>query len=232
MLDMFFSSPSVHGLILILILLSPNFLFAQGIQTKNCDEQLSEVLAKNKALEAELAGIKKQTQLKSTEGYRNAKWGMSMAEVRKIFPKSVPREGSLLIANDSVAGKNAFTAFIFTKNKLTVAGSTLQEKYVNKNSYLNDYRQLQALLIKKYGQPEDDKEYWSQELYKDDPSQWGMAVSVGHLTLITTWKTDKTAVELSCTGEKFESTVKVRYASRELNALQEQEAEKETLKDL
>jgi hypothetical protein len=75
------------------------------------------------------------------------------------------------------------------------------------------------LLSKKYGAPVSDKANWSQDLYRDNPKQWGRAVGAGHLILATAWGTPKTSIRLVCSGENFKIAVRVFYVSKELDAL-------------
>lgn len=214
--------------LLAVLLFVPTAALAEGAPP--CPEEAA-LRDRVTALEAELAKAKGLRQLKSTEGYQKARWGASKAEVKKLYPAAKEHDGSLALTN-KVAGKNALTVFVFSENKLTVAGVVLTERYMNKNSHLADYAELKSLLTKKYGEPATDETSWSQDLYRGDAEHYGMAVSVGHLRLWSTWETEKTSIELSCFGENFDVTVRVRYASKELESLREGAAERQDLSDL
>lgn len=91
---------------------------------------------------------------------------------------------------------------------------------------------LKKLLTKKYGTPKEDKEFWSNDLYRDDLDHWGMAIAVGHLSYYATWETEKTAVEISLTGDNYKVTHKVLYQSRKLAELREADREAKQLEEL
>ena len=59
-----------------------------------------------------------------------------------------------------------------------------------------------------------------------------MAISAGHLSLVATWESEDTNIELACTGENFDITLRVRYGSKVLKKLQEDTSEAEKMSDL
>jgi hypothetical protein len=81
---------------------------------------------------------------------------------------------------------------------------------------MDDFDQINTLLEEKYGEPEDQGENWSNDLYRDDPSEYGMALAVGHLTKYSQWLTHRTEVRQLVFGDKFEISHSLRYISREL----------------
>jgi hypothetical protein len=168
---------------------------------------------------------------RSTEGYGETRWGMPKREVLAVVPGLKDAKTGLAMEGQ-VVGKSAIIVYVFAEDRLTIAGINFTEKYVNKNNYLVDYRELQGLLAKKYGPPKQEQTLWSQTLYRDRPDEWGMALSAGHVVMHTTWETEKTDIELSCRGEKFDITVQIRYASKELKDLQKRQSEKDKLKGL
>lgn len=66
--------------------------------------------------------------------------------------------------------------------------------------------------------PRKDQAFWSNDLYKDDYSEWGTAVACGHLSKFTTWKTADSNINVALYGENFDvtcqSSTPVRHSKR------------------
>jgi len=55
-------------------------------------------------------------------------------------------------------------------------------------------------------------------LYKDDPQDWGMAVSAGHMIKYAKWETNTTNISIIMTGDNYEITTMVGYESKNIQA--------------
>jgi len=99
-----------------------------------------------------------------------------------------------------------------------------------RSKYLIDHELLRESLTAKYGAPDvASNDYWiSDGLYRDTPDEWGMAVATGSLSRISSWSLDGTEIELSTSGEKFQVSNRIRYAS---SAHKDEIAAMNTLKD-
>ena len=53
-------------------------------------------------------------------------------------------------------------------------------------------------------------------IYKEDNSNWGIAISVGNLFKISNWSTEKTDIEYSLSGDNYKITCTIVYNSIEL----------------
>lgn len=129
----------------------------------------------------------------------------------------------------SVAGLEALVIFRFFDDQLARGQSGVTEQHTNDTAFLTDYRKLAGLLEQKYGAPKEDETLWLNDLYKGDPANWGMAVSVGHLTKFKTWATDDTDIYLMLTGDNFDVSLHLEYASQKYSALADKQQEAETL---
>ena len=88
-------------------------------------------------------------------------------------------------------------------------------------------------LTKKYGKPKMDfPGVWKNDLYKDDKSEWGFAVSLGHLAYGASWETSTTKIEIMLSGDNYKINLILSYFSKELEEWVKQTEEKEALKDL
>ncbi len=58
-------------------------------------------------------------------------------------------------------------------------------------------------------------------MYKEDYSQWGFAVSLGHLTYYSSWETERTSVFFVLNGENYDLETVIEYSSKELSAVED-----------
>ena len=150
--------------------------------------------------------------------FRKTNWGTSREQVKAIEDKNPDFEDNTIL-NYSVAinEKNFVCTYRFLKDKLYNSECVFIGQYTNKNNYIDDYKELKEILIKKYGKPKIDRpELWANDLYKDNKSDWGMAVSVGYLAYWSQWKTPTTKIDLMLWGENNKINLSIRYESKEL----------------
>lgn len=138
------------------------------------------------------------------DGFRGAKWGDSMEAVLAQEGKPVSQSKTDLYYKVKVAGLDTLVAFQFDEKGLYSGFYSFTGHYTNKNQHLSDYDKLKDLLTEKYGKPIDDDVVWRQDLYKDNPSRWGTAVSAGHLVFNADWQTDATRIRMRLSGEGYE----------------------------
>lgn len=167
------------------------------------------------------------------DDFRGATFGMSRAQVRATEPNVAWREGDDVIGfTTEIAGLDAMAQYEFTNDKLYGGGYRIVEQHSNRTLYLSDYDKLFGLLREKYGAPRDDKTVWRNDLYRDDPEDYGMAVALGHLAKLATWETPSTEINLLLTGDNYEIDLYIYYKSRELGAEAEADDRQEALNNL
>jgi hypothetical protein len=172
-----------------------------------------------------------KTTPKST--FRKANWGMTMGEVREIEKAKFFQEDDLFLAYEGkLSGFAVYIVYIFVDNKLVRAKYAINEEHLNGNDYIADYKALKELLTKKYDKPIEDEQHWKSDLYKDDPQQWGFAVSMGDLVYYSTWELMSTTISMYLTGDNFKTQHMVEYVSKELGVLEEKKNENKALDDL
>lgn len=151
--------------------------------------------------------------------FRGATWGMTLEAVKKIEgnepkQKSKSPAGLDIIAYMGKAGNlDCAYAYCFAADKLVQGRYVFASKHTNKNDYINDFHTVKESLTEKYGKPKEDQTYWSNNLYKDDPSEWGMAVAVGHLKFEVTWVLNDTEIFLQLSGDNYSIRHGVQYTS-------------------
>jgi hypothetical protein len=104
-------------------------------------------------------------------------------------------------------------SYYFAENQLVAGRYIFLSEHSNKNLYINDYDDIKESLIKKYGQPNVDRPVWNNDLYKNDPSEWGMAISVGHLSYTAGWQLANTQIILHLGGDNYDITLGLDYHS-------------------
>jgi len=162
--------------------------------------------------------------------FRKTKWGMTPAEVKATEPLKVAEEKEgFLCYKTSVLGKNVFVVYFFTDNQLTRARYVLADSHSNKTDFITDYEDFKTILMKKYGNPAKDESFWKNDLYKDDYSDWGTAISVGHLIYFSTWNTSNTEINNMLMGENFDISCIVEYSSTNLKLIEKEAQEKKAL---
>ena len=147
--------------------------------------------------------------------FRKTTWGMSLNQVKASESVKLFKQGeNELAGKTTVVGKDMFLYYEFIDNQLVRANYMLLESHINKNDYITDYEDFKKILTKKYGRPKKDEIIWKNDLFKDSYSDWGQAVSIGHLVYRSTWKTPCTEIVLVLTGDNFEIGCLVAYTGK------------------
>lgn len=172
------------------------------------------------------------TELSFAEEYnfRKTKWGMSITQVKSSEPLDVAKEDENLLGYETtVIGKDVFVVYFFIDNQLVRARYLLAESHTNRNDFITDYNDFKEILTKKYGKPKQDESLWKNDLYKDDYSDWGFAISLGHLTYLSSWETQDTEIINILMGDNFDISCIVEYSSKNLKEIEKKAQEKKAL---
>lgn len=160
--------------------------------------------------------------------FRSAKWGMNRMQVRNLEKiKPAQEVESSLYYSGKLGSWSVYYGYKFLAGKLVEGTYIILEEHTNKNVYISDFQKLKSALQKKYGDPVEDEVIWFNNLYKSDPSGWGMAVSLGHLNYKSIWKTKTTEILLILGGDNFKITHAIRYRSvKDARKLEQEESAK------
>jgi hypothetical protein len=163
-------------------------------------------------------------------GFRKARWGMSPAQVQQSEPgANWEIQENLCLFESRLADLSCLVAYIFVGDQLCRGKYIITEAYANDNNYVYSQQHLKEILIKKYGKPDSDEEFWLNDLYQEDPQDWGTAVGAGHMSRYTSWKLPDTDICLSLYGENFECNLAIEYASPQLASVENAQKEADTL---
>ena len=153
--------------------------------------------------------------------FRSAEWGMTQEEVKAVEDLDLQpgHSAETLAYRTEIANLSAVVAYQFIDDRLVSAGYVFDGTHVNKNMYIDDMNALKSLLIEKYGDPRGGTT-WSNRLYKSDPTEYGQAVSIGHLQYFYQWSTPdtevpRTVIALGLRGDNFKTSLVIRYEAME-----------------
>ena len=203
-------------------------LNGENYQLKTVIEYTSKNLGKQEEKIREKEALKNF----SENGFRSCEWGANFTSVKESEKLDLLSEDdSMLAYNTTISGLNTLVGYLFTEGKLTTGRYIVSESHSNKNDYISDYNSLKKLLEKKYGIPIEDKTYWKDDLYKDKYSDWGFAISLGHLIYYSTWSNDFSDITIMLSGENYKFTLMVEFKSKKLKEFEKSANEKKHLDD-
>ncbi len=141
--------------------------------------------------------------------YRMAKWRMTQEEIKKteteeFVQKQKSKETGLdiLAYKCQAGGIDCLIAYYFAENQLVEGRYIFMGQHSNRNLYIDDYKEIKKGISEKYGKP------------KDDPSEWGMTIAVGHLTFESIWELPDTKINLQLQGDNYKISLAQDYKSR------------------
>jgi hypothetical protein len=166
-------------------------------------------------------------------GFRKSLWGMSMSEVEGAEDRDdLERGDNFLWHTGRIADMPCEMYFIFAHEQLVRGRVLFTVEHSNSTAFIYDFDRIKELLGKKYGVAQSDEEIWKDDLYKDDPSEWGMAVGNGGLVKYATWSTPETSITLMLSGDNHDISLVIDYVSKNLGHLEDQAKELQALDEL
>lgn len=165
--------------------------------------------------------------------FRRSYWGDRRDSVRSLEGSEPEHEGeSSVVFAQKLSGLDVLVVYVFVDDQLVRGKYVVTQEHSSPASYLVDRVTLLALLRKKYGEPSSEDLHWNNDLYRDEPSEWGDAVAAGHLSIFTSWSDEATDLILALTGDNYEVNLEIEYNSTVLGELETQRDERAALDDL
>jgi hypothetical protein len=156
-----------------------------------------------------------RARVEQAAGYRGARWGSSLEEVRMRFPSAGVALGGKLTMDGEVAGRRAQTVLLFGDDRLDRVVVSFKEQHGDPQLYIQDFFALRDLLTKKHGKPtrEISRGRQGETTLRSSPSSWGQKVARGELTLLTVWTRPHTEIVLACGGHEGRPHLSIEYTA-------------------
>ncbi len=147
--------------------------------------------------------------------FRKVNFGMTKDQVIKSEGKKPDTdEGDVISYNTTIVNNGVMLAYAFNgKNQLYGIYIFLKDKHINQNIYIDDYNSFKKVLTDKYGKPSSDDTIWSDDLFRDDPQNYGVAISMGHLAYTAEWIINEAKIVDFLHGDNFEITLMIMMTS-------------------
>lgn len=146
---------------------------------------------------------------------KKAAWGMSKKEILEIMGSPVQKEVlnglEILGYKQTIMNFNCLVGYIFSNKKLSGTKYIFLQRYNSDNKYINEFGNIKNQISKNCGLPNRDDIIWRNALYKNDYSNWGYAIRMGHLDYCARWKTSDTEILLTLFGAEREINLEVEY---------------------
>jgi len=145
----------------------------------------------------------------------DARWGMSSDHLKR--EKGQPAHSGdsqgykIMGYQKEILERNCLIGYYFSNDKLKGAKLSFLEQHSNKNQNIADFKRIKDLLIQKYGRPIEDKISWEDVTHKENISEWGNAIGMGHLKYVSKWSRRGTEVLLHLFGDGDEISLEVTY---------------------
>lgn len=150
--------------------------------------------------------------------FRRVRWGMNKNDVKQREDGAPVEEGNdIVVYKDEILGHKASLVYTFVGDKLYSATYLVDGgQYSNKNRYVDAYDEIVLSLTEKYGEPKTKNTFWSNDLYKNDYQDRGMAYAIGHVTSRVGWETDSMEIKAVLTGNNHKINSGIIYENKEL----------------
>jgi hypothetical protein len=155
--------------------------------------------------------------------FRKTRWGMSPAQVKltedtaPVSETTLPPYDLAISYKGKYEGYDAEIGYLFTDDKLVLAGYAITSKYSDPQQYIKDYEKLKGVLTAEYGKPAQDEKTWSEEPHTEKPEEFGKAVTDGKLILQSAWNMPETQIFLTLEGGNVNTIISELYYSAKLN---------------
>jgi hypothetical protein len=150
--------------------------------------------------------------------FRDVEWGMSKAEVAGREGRQPDYEDEYMMAYIvDLLGSEFALGYMFYKDKLTNARYMLMDESVKGQEYFNLIESLNQGLINSYGEPSGHGILWLDSEYKNDTSNFRMAVKNGNVVVDREYETKNINVYFGVQGEDNEDLFFILYTPKDSN---------------
>jgi len=148
---------------------------------------------------------------------KTIEWGMKSGDLARLLgnPSRVrSQEGTKIFCYQRrVMGRGCRIEHVFRRDHLIKTRYIFLDEYPQQTRYIEEYLRLNAEFSQRYGEPEEEKKLWHDPVLKNNPQEWGQAISLGHLSYQTRWQLSSTEIVLSLAGSKSQIMLELLYSS-------------------
>ncbi len=127
-------------------------------------------------------------------------WGVGKDKILRTegrpFKQEPTPEGEVLQYRREIVNKRCLVEYVFAKNRLVTTRFYLLERYVDRNRYIEEYRQVKEFLNHRVGVPRADRMTWLDPVYARQGGSLGQALGSGHLEFSAEWVFRDTSLNL------------------------------------
>ena len=165
------------------------------------------------------------------DGFRDHDWGTSRRSVRAKEGRPEETLGDDDLYSATVGGLRADVGFRYTDGKLSGGAYMFDEQHGAAASHIDDYEKVGAILREQYGSPAVRDRIWLNDLFRDDPSDHGTALQLGHYKLQDAWVLEGGFIIHTLSAGDSGIMHSLVYRSEEGQAHEAREAERANARD-
>lgn len=157
--------------------------------------------------------------------FRKIYWGMNKNNVMASEPFTW-NEGELdpntvyLYTTVDLLGDEFLLIYYLNLDRVYRIRYSITEKHSNRTDYWRFYTRLVSALKEKYGEPSADYDgapFWKDDLYKDQPSDWGMALAVGDMFALAIWPTERSEITALIQGDNYDIDLFLEFEANDFD---------------
>lgn len=143
-----------------------------------------------------------------TEGYKDARWGMSKKQVIESFPdKKFNIRDGLIWFSDTMAGEDVNVIFVFIDDRLSTVNVQIKVRALGSQAYKFRFFRFERLLIQKYGAPVQKIREIKPAPYVSDAD----AILMGWGKYSSIWRTPESRITLLLQGFNYKLHLWIEY---------------------
>lgn len=169
----------------------------------------------------------------SNKIFRDCSWGDSPAVIYGMHDEEpIHASDELIVFAGALSGYACSICYDFVMSQLYSGRYVFSDIFVENQRYIGFFETFKDQLSKKYGAPLRDEYIWIDDLYRDEPDEWGDAISHEGLVLLANWDLGETTIDLICNASEYDIKVTIQYESTRLKVVAENQNEQELLDQL
>lgn len=148
-------------------------------------------------------------------------WGKTEESVRgSVSGEAEWDEQGQLVYGRALAEHGVLEGYEFRRGGLVRGRYLVLQRPINRlNEFIDYFSAVKQALIITYGEPEQDRTVWGNDLYQPVPEYWGVAVMIGDLRYAASWETPLGSILIELTGNQH-SRLSIEY--RQPQSLEDQ----------